>query len=206
LFQRFGLIVACSLLTGCALSKPIHQPGLIASWNPQAPVPSVDAPPIALSLQTRRTYGDDRPSSSWLYTWESDRAVQRALRKTLPQFSLLARAKPDVPDAPYRLVIDATTAQRFDHARLWTALTFFLIPFREELAVELEARFFREATLLKTYRASSTQQYTVHLLSMFVGGFFRYRASGRTIEDTFGDLFLQLQRDAPSLLQTPASQ
>ena len=200
------LLIVTVFLTGCALSKPTHQPGLITRWNHQEASSSTASPPIDLVFGARRICGDDRPSSSFFRTWESNRAVQRALNKTLPQFPILANASPHLTDAPYQLVIEATQTEGMSERDYYvSAFSLCLIPTQEKLEVELEARLFRRPALLKTYRATGAHQLTVHLLLLPFGGF-RYRVPSRTIENTFCDLFLQIQRDAPELFQTTQAQ
>ncbi len=152
---------------------------------------------MAIQFQPRRTLGDS-PSPSWLLTWESKRALKKALKKTAPQFPVLAQARVGDSEAPYTLLIEATIAVPSVKAREYlSALTLCLVPLTEEHSVELEARIYHGTTLLKRYEATGRQQFHLQLFTMFFGA--KHRVPGRTIEQTFQDLFLQIQRDAPQL-------
>lgn len=149
-----------------------------------------------MALHVRRTLYDDRPSPSWFLTWQAKRAIRQALQKVLQEFPFLAKAELDDTKASYRLVIEATHARRNGEARAWlTALTLGLIPHNQELSLELEARLYRGATLVKTYQATGSHHLRINFLAILL---LRQRLNvpQSTIEDTFRDLFLQIEQDA----------
>ena len=190
------------LLPGCAISKPIHQPGLVTHWNRQSPSPPIEAPPIALVLYSRRTIYDDRPSPSWLCVGFSKRAIEHNLQKSLLLIPALKHAQVGIKNARYRLVIEATHAIHSSEALAFlNVCSLFLIPYKAENALELDGSLYRDATLLKQYHARGSFQVRFHLLHLLPIGW-QFGVPGRTMEDTFLDLFLQIQQDAEQLFGT----
>lgn len=198
-----ALVGSALLATGCGASKAIHHPGLVTNWDKQAALPAnTEAPPIRVVLHTERIlYG--RPSPSWWATWVTRRKIERGCDTALAQFPLLARAQRDLKDAPYRLVIEAThTLHRGDVGKaILSSLSLFLIPYTHEMSLELKARFYRGTASLNTYHATGHQPFRIHFFSWPVS-IFRPSLPARTIQDTFSDLFLQLQQDAGGLFTT----
>ena len=207
--HSFGMSVGMALTTlligGCALPNPTHHPGLATRWNPQAasPIPPVTtALPIDIVLHTHRTFIDDRPSSSWLMTGMAKRAVERGCNEALKRFPFLSLAKQRRDGAPYRLVIEATHATRRNQAKVvLSALTLFLIPANQELSLELEAHLYQDSTLLKTYEATGTHRFHPNWFNALSS----HSIPKQTIQDTFCDLFLQIQQDGGQLFSPTQS-
>ena len=191
------------IIVGCGLPKPIHQPGLVTNWDKQTPLPQINAPSIMITLYTQRTFIDDRPSPSGLLTWESQRLIQQALNEVIRQFPVLANARPNIENTPYQLLIEATHARRRSQAKaVLSACTLFLVPFNDELSIELKARLYRGSTLMKSYQATGSHRLRIHLLSALTTAW-TVNVPKRTLEDTFRDLFLQIQQDAPQAFSQP---
>jgi hypothetical protein len=124
------------------------------------------------------------------------RAVERGCDAALKRLPFLSQAKRRHNSAPYRLVIEATHATRRDQRKVvLSALTLFLIPTHQELSLELEAHLYQNSTLLKTYEAAGTHRFHLHLFN----GLSSHSIPEQTIQDTFCDLFLQIQQDASQL-------
>ena len=107
LFVIFGLL----LQTGCAISKPLHQPGLVTHWDRQGQLTQIPAPQIKLVLNSRYVAFDDR-SMFPPFTWISRGIVHSHLANVLPHFPVLVNASFGLDQAPYTLVIDAVHAER----------------------------------------------------------------------------------------------
>jgi len=120
------------------------------------------------------------------------------------EFPFMASVKLETSDAPYRLEIDATHAIRSNPwMTILSVWSLFLIPSRTEASLELAARLYHSSRLLKTYQAMGSYQSTAHLVFLPVS-FRRQSIALRSKEDTFRDLFLQIQRDAEQLfLEAP---
>lgn len=200
----FGTFAFAALLfSGCAVSNPIHQPGLVTTWNRHIPLPPVETPPINMVLHTRYTIYDDRPASSSLVAWLSGRASYGCLKNVLPEFPVLKKAQFEFKEAPYTLVIEATHAMRGNELRsCLSSMTLFIIPNTWKNVLELHARLYHGSTLLKTYEATGAYRLHQHLLFLPLVGW-RFAVPARLREDTFRDLFFQIQQDADELFQVP---
>ena len=196
-----GIFLGCTI-AGCAwTSTPIYEPGLVTTWDKKAPLPTTTAPPISVVLHVRSTLYDDRPGGLWYSHHVLDPAIQGALKRAKPHFPCLASAQVGKRDVPYTLVISATHATRASvvEANL-SGLTLFLFPLHERLILDLEAKLLRGSTVIKMYRATRTMDVTYDLL--FVLTPWKWFTHEPTFDNTFCDLFLQIQHDAPQLFDT----
>ncbi len=187
-------------LAGCASSRLTQEPGLVtAGHRVDASGPST-TPTVSVILHTRQLRFD-APVGSYFGPHWANSTTQKRLEQVLGEFPFLQPAAPDAARSPYRLVIEATHATS-GNKRLSTISSFtkYLIPCSEQHAVELVAVLLRGATPLKTYQSVGTYTTKRHLVFLLLPMRWGLRVAGDTTTDTFRDLFLQLQRDAGTLL------
>ena len=193
------LPVLAMLVTGCANTRLSHEPGLVTAWDGGS-FPAMEQPPeISLILHTRYlSFG--QPSDSPVGKWWSKKKVRKQLEDVMGEFPFLGEAQWDAKDTSYRLVIEATHAIRGSkfHSGL-SSTTKYIIPVSEKGFVELEAWLYRDAQLLETYEAVGSYKMKRHLLFLLVPWMWGTRVPSNTMEDTFRDLFLQIQEDATAL-------
>ena len=192
-------MVACSL-TGCAQTRLSHEPGLVTGWNRKPPALVVPAPTLSLELDSRHlSFGE--PVESPLDKWWTTRSVRQRLEDMRGEFPMLARASWKDPTAAYRLAIEATHVADGNRKLHWISeATKYVIPCSYQASIELDARLFHGDTLLKRYDATGTYRVRQHLLWLLVPWAWHPRVPRATARDTFRDLFLQIQQDAPTLL------
>lgn len=180
------------LFPGCAYSPVIYRPGLVEQRNLRRPTVST-APPINLVLRTKRTtyYGWSAP---WHFQVISGWKTRRALYRATEGFPWLANAKAGLANARYQLIIEATDAIRASLLRdLLTALA-FLIPQRMEWSLGLKAQLDDGGRAIGTYE--SYAQCTIHEHLLFLPLSFKAaRITEQVRENTFRDLFLQIEQD-----------
>ncbi len=199
--RRWLFLVVTVVLTGCAISKPIHQPGLVTHWDRQGRFAQTPAPQIKLVLNSRYVAFDDRSMFPPL-TWISRGIVRAHLVNVLPRFPSLANASFDLDQASYTLVIDAVHTERASKLQTFlSAATIFLIPNRWDYALELEGKVYRGTALLKTYKATGRYVTRCHLIFLLPVGW-HFGVPGQMKDDTFADLFLQIQQDASDLFRS----
>jgi hypothetical protein len=175
----------------------------VGEWDFTQPFFPATAPPaLAITLHGRYTaFGE--PSGSALNTWWSSRTVRRQILEVMREFPFLSDAQWDAPERPYRLVIEATHAVRGSKLRTGISrMSHHLIPVTEERAVELEAWVFRGEELLRRYEAIGRYKTRWHLLFLALPWMWGPRVVSRTVQETFRDLLLQIQQDAPALFGT----
>ena len=193
------LLVLAMLVTGCANTRLSHEPGLVTAWG-GGPFPAMTRPPeLALILHTRHlAFG--QPSSSLVSKWWSKKKIRKQLKDVEGEFPFLSRAQWDAKGTPYRLEIEATHAIRGSkfHSGL-SSTTKYIIPVSEKAFVELEAWLYRGPELLNTYEAVGSYKIKRHLLFLLVPWMWGYKVPSTTMEDTFRDLFLQIQQNAAEL-------
>ncbi len=194
------LAVSLSLM-GCAQHRLAQEPGLVTQWDRRQPLASdAPAPDITLVLRTRYLkFG--QPADPSMAKWWSKHKVREQLTDVMGEFPCLARARWDGEEAgAYRLVIEATHAirgRKFLNALSSTSR--YVIPSSSTGAIELDALVARGDALLKRYDAVGTYAIKRHALFLLAPMWWGYRVPSATMEDTFRDLFLQLQRDASTL-------
>ena len=186
-------------MAGCANTRLSHEPGLVTGWDRQ-PFPAMERPPeLSLVLHTRHlAFG--QPSYSPVSKWWSKHKIRKQLKDVEGAFPFLSHAQWDGQDTPYRLEIEATHAIRGSKFRSeLSSTTKYIIPVSEQGFVELDAWLYRGSELLGTYEAVGSYKRSRHLLFLLVPWMWGYQVPSHTMEDTFRDLFLQIQQDATGL-------
>ena len=193
------LLVLTIFVAGCARGRLAHEPGLVTDWDHQ-PFPAMAQPPeLSLILHTRHLMFD-KPSSSPVSKWWSKRKVRKQLGDVMEEFPFLGQAQWEAKAAPYQLEIEATHAiQGSSFRSSLSSMTKYIIPVSETGVIELEAWLSRDGQPLKTYEAVGNYTIKRHLIFLILPWMWGPRVPSNTIEDTFRDLFLQIQRDAATL-------
>jgi hypothetical protein len=201
--------LVCASLVGCATSRLTQEPGLVNAAPPIDPAATVASaagiPRVAIVLYARQLRFDVPVSSYFGPHWKR-RSTAKRLGSAVAEFPFLIVAATDGSSgthtaAPYRLVIEASHATGGN--KKWSKLsklTNYLVPSVEESAVELEGRLMRDGALVKTYEARGTYKTKKHLLFVLAPWMWKLSVPSRTTADTFRDLFLQVQRDAGTVL------
>jgi hypothetical protein len=191
------LAVCCVLVSGCARARLSQEPGLLT--QPRQAAARGPVPRLSLTVHPRHLEFDSPAGAGFIKPWYKSK-LRAELDAVLGEFPVLANASWDAPDAPYRLVIEATHAVRGSGMRNKIASTVhFLIPSSDTGHVELEADLFRGAQRLKSYEASGSYKSTRHLLFLLTPWLWRTGLPAAVMRDTFRDLLLQLERDAGQL-------
>lgn len=194
-----GILVLAIVVAGCARGRLSHEPGLVTDWDHQ-PFPAMAQPPeLSLILHTRHLMFH-RPSSSPVSKWWSTHKVRKQLNDVMGEFPFLGRAQWEATAAPYQLEIEATHAiQGSSFRSSLSSMTKYIIPASETGVIELEAWLSRDGQPLKTYEAVGNYTIKRHLIFLILPWMWGKSVPSDTIEDTFRDLFLQIQRDAATL-------
>ena len=178
----------------------------MSAWDRAPLTAAAPAPDLAVKLYTRHlSFGE--PGESPFSKWWTKRKLHEQLKDVKAEFPFLAHARwepaEDAEEAPYRLVIEATHAIEGNKTLHWfSATSRYLIPSSETGVIDLHGRVYRGETLLKAYDAVGRYRNKRHLVFLALPWLWGYRVPSRTMEDTFRDLFLQVQRDAATLFST----
>ncbi|HAM40945.1 MAG TPA: hypothetical protein DDX89_00550 [Candidatus Omnitrophica bacterium] len=198
-----SLAIAISL-TGCAQTRLSHEPGLVSRLaRPQPALKEPSAPTLFVVLHTRYLEFD-KPADPSVAKWWSKHKVRHQLEDVIGEFPFLRLASPEAPTSPPRLLIEATHALR-GHKTLnaLSRMTHGLIPSSATGCIELDATLSRDGQPLKRYEAVGRYRLRRHLIFFAMPFLWGYKVPAATMEDTFRDLFLQVQQDLPTLF--PAS-
>jgi len=128
--------------------------------------------------------------------------MRKQMRAVMEEFPCLARAIWD-GEAPYQLAIEATHAVR--GSAVWAFFnrtSYSLIPSSDESEIELIAAVARGDRRLAVYEATGTYRTKRHLFWVLLPPAWKRQVPRRTAEDTFRDLFLQIQQDAGKLFES----
>lgn len=197
---RIALLASLLILTGCAQRRLTHEPGLVSAWDRSQPFPADSpSPQIALVIHPRYLeYG--KPTEPGVAKWWSKHKVRHQVDDVIGEFPFLRQARPTDVEAPYRLEIEATHAIRGNKTLHWfSGATYGLIPEKATGVIELDAVVAQGVQALKSYTATGSYAITRQALLMLLPMKWGYKVPAATMEDTFRDLFLQIQRDAPTL-------
>lgn len=94
------------------------------------------------------------------------------------------------------MVIEATHAIRGNKfLNTVSQSTYCAIPSSSRGVIELDARVYRTGQPPTSYSAVGTYAIKRHVLLLALPFVWGYKVPARTMEDTFRDLFLQIQRD-----------
>jgi hypothetical protein len=189
-----GLAIAVSL-TGCAQTRLSHEPGLVATWNRQ-PLPATSSPAKLTLMLYTRYLEFDQPSDPSIAKWWSKHKVRHQLEDVIGEFPFLTLATSDGIPPEDRVVVEATHAIRGNKfLNTISQSTHYLIPSSARGVIELDARVYRTNQPPTFYEAVGTYAIKRHALFLALPFLWGYKVPARTMEDTFRDLFLQIQRD-----------
>ena len=189
-----GLLMVVGLI-GCAQTPLSHEPGLVATWD-RRPLPPTTFPTTLPLILHTRYLEFDQPSDPSLEKWWSKHKVRHQLEDVLGEFPFLAPVTSDEVPTGDRVVVEATHAIRgnkFLHTI--SQSTYYLIPSSGRGVIELDARVYRNDQPPTSYHAVGTYAIKRHLLFLALPFLWGYKVPARTMEDTFRDLFLQIQQD-----------
>jgi len=177
----------------------------VSAWDRAPLTTSAPAPDLAVMLYTRHLmFGE--PAESLVSKWWTKQKLHEQLRDVQDEFPFLAQAQWEPADEtgiPYRLVIEATHAiEGKKLLSVVSATSRYVIPSAQTGVIDLRGRLSRGQTLLKTYEAVGRYRCKRHLVFLALPWMWGYKVPSRTMEDTFRDLFLQIQRDAPTLFSS----
>jgi len=128
--------------------------------------------------------------------------MREELLKVAKEFPFLERANFDVSDAAYRIVVDTVQEDKGTETQAFlTGFTLFLLPMKSGATYELTGTVSRGSQKLKTYQATGDFNMIFHLL-FILPVTWRPGVIAATLDDTYRDLFLQIQRDLPQLFGT----
>lgn len=187
-----GLALAISV-SGCAQTRLSQEPGLVSRWDRQ-PV-DTSAPSLAVVLHTRYLeFG--KPAEPSVAKWWSRHKVRHQLEDVIAEFPFLRDASEDADPSSPRLVIEATHALRGNKTlNTLSQMTHFVIPSSATGFIELDATLIRDGQPSSHYEAIGRYRLKRHVLFLTLPFLWGYKVPAATMEDTFRDLFLQIQQD-----------
>ena len=197
-----GFLLAISL-SGCAQTRLSHEPGLVSRWDrQQTALHDVSSATLSVVLHTRYLEFDT-PADPSVAKWWSKAKVRHQLEDVIGEFPFLREASSETPASYPQLLIEATHALRGPKAlNTLSQMTHFLIPSSATGFIELDATLARDGQTLKRYEAVGRYRLKRHLIFLALPFLWGYKVPAATMEDTFRDLFLQVQQDLPALLST----
>ncbi len=192
--RSIGLAIAVSL-TGCAQTRLSHEPGLVTTWD-RRPLPPTTFPTTLPVILHTRYLEFDQPSDPSFEKWWSKYKVRHQLEDVIGEFPFLALVSSDEAPTGDRVVVEATHAIRGNKfLNTISQSTHYAIPSSARGAIELDARVYRNGQPPTSYSAVGTYAIKRHILFLALPFLWGYKVPARTMEDTFRDLFLQIQRD-----------
>ncbi len=197
--RAVALILACHInllvfAAGCAVSQPIHKPGLVHGitepvGNTQKPAPAID-----VSFQARQFY-NGRLLRHGLLALGGKHDSKNALARQARYFPFLNIGS---TGAAYRLQIESTQSMECHWTKaIVPAMTFYMLPFDSEYKLGLKGLLYHQEHLLKTYHASASFTISIQSWRIVIPWTWGLRVPDRAYEDTYADLFLQIQHDLP---------
>lgn len=193
---RFPALFVAALLAlaGCANTRLSHEPGLIDRWKAQ---PAYTGPVPALSVVLhRRLMLFGQPAGFGFRKWWVKRGAVDRLEGVMKEFPVLGQASLEAEDAEYRLYIEGTHSIDGNKTlKIISGITKYVIPSWEHGSVELDARLYRGDEELKRYRAVGHYKVRWFLLILAAPWMWHMSVPSEVVEDTFRDLFIQLQDD-----------
>lgn len=194
------LAIGCSfntllVLGGCAVSPPIHTPGLVNTVvDPAENVQGV-TPTIDIDFHSHQFF-NQRPLRRGLLILAGKYDSERALKRQLRRFPFFNRAVIGSTGAPYRLQLESTqSANCYVAKAIIPAMTLYLLPFDSEYGLDLKGLLYERGRLLKTYEASTRFRISIQSWRIVIPWTWGVSVPDRAYEDTYADLFLQIQRD-----------
>lgn len=202
----FSAVISVAIaitLSGCAQTRLSHEPGLVSRWDRKPLVlRETSATTISVILHTRYLEFDT-PADPSVAKWWSKAKVRHQLKDVIGEFPFLRHASEESPASSPQLLIEATHALRGNTTlNTLSQMTHALIPSSATGFIELDATLSRDGQPLKRYEAVGRYRLKRHLIFVALPFLWGYKVPAATMEDTFRDLFLQVQQDLPTLFQT----
>lgn len=198
-------VVAVSMIsTGCVYYMGSRTPNLIASRQP----PTLEIAP-KIEIEFRHEILSHGKPIGEPPTRVSNQRARESLERVRAETPFLRNAKPDLPDADFRLSIDSHYESR---ETTWPVVLFFwtqwVFPFISTIDVSLTATLSRAGDeTLKTYVASCEIKRLTSLLALAalpVSVPLHFFGPNR-VDETYRDLFLQIAEDLPGFVDNARS-